>query len=169
MHRNGLISRVCECGEKETETIEAKGHKDGEWVTVLEPTCVNDGKKQQICSVCSAVLREEAIEASHKFSEATCMSPMVCENCGLIQGSKLGHTTSYGKCSRCGEKIYYSWCYDEVDHLSDIFQQTYGYYDDNLKYVNEKSSSFLPNANYVIGAMESSIREAQSIIDKKVI
>ncbi len=54
---NGTRFRSCECGEKETETVEA-GH-----TIVLEvaikPTCIKGGRtKGETCSVCHAVLTE---------------------------------------------------------------------------------------------------------------
>ena len=34
----GTKTRACECGEKETESITAKGHTDGEWITDADAT-----------------------------------------------------------------------------------------------------------------------------------
>ena len=53
---NGLKERTCECGEKESEVVEAKGHTYGEWTTTVEPTCA-DGEKERVCSDCGYVAR----------------------------------------------------------------------------------------------------------------
>ena len=60
---SGSKFRVCECGEKQTETIEAKGHTNGEWVTDADSTCTENGSKHQVCSVCAATIKTETIEA----------------------------------------------------------------------------------------------------------
>lgn len=38
----------------------------------------------------------------HSFSEADCIHPATCTECGETTGEALGHTSSVGVCSRCG-------------------------------------------------------------------
>ena len=49
---DGLKERSCSCGERETETIPAKGHSFGEWEIVSEADYANEGLKERVCSVC---------------------------------------------------------------------------------------------------------------------
>ena len=42
---------------------------------------------------------------SHAYSYATCTSPQKCSKCGATKGTALGHTTSTGTCTRCGESF----------------------------------------------------------------
>ena len=41
---------------------------------------------------------------THSFGNATCTSPATCA-CGETQGNALGHTTTNGTCTRCGQTI----------------------------------------------------------------
>ena len=41
---------------------------------------------------------------THSFGDATCTQPATC-SCGATQGTALGHTTTNGTCTRCGETI----------------------------------------------------------------
>ena len=51
----GYTRYTCKtCGNTYTDHfVEAEGHKYGEWTTVKEPTCVDLGKDERTCSVCS--------------------------------------------------------------------------------------------------------------------
>ena len=60
---NGSKVRMCECGEKETETIFFTGHTDGEWITDVEATCTTSGSKHQVCSVCTKSIKTDSIDA----------------------------------------------------------------------------------------------------------
>ena len=60
---NGSKVRMCECGEKETETIFFTGHTDGEWITDVEATCTTSGSKHQVCSVCTESIKTDSIDA----------------------------------------------------------------------------------------------------------
>ena len=58
----GQITRVCKIhGEKETETIPAKGHTPGEWTVTKEATAVAEGSQEQKCTVCDTVLQTKKI------------------------------------------------------------------------------------------------------------
>ena len=41
----------------------------------------------------------------HKWKDATCEEPKICEVCGETEGKPLGHTVKYGECSRCGKQV----------------------------------------------------------------
>ena len=82
--------KTCElCGKTEGK---AKGHKYDE-----SKICTEDTK----CEVCGKTIPA----AGHKWTDATCTEPKKCSVCGETEGEALGHTTSNGKCSRCGEEI----------------------------------------------------------------
>ena len=119
---NGSKQRTCECGEVETEVIEATGHtpseetckhsqkcltcnevladalehKDPQWVTVTEPTCTKMGSRKQVCSYCDTVLATETIIATGHTGgdEATCTTPQVCLTCNETLVQALGHKES---------------------------------------------------------------------------
>lgn len=89
----GKRVRTCECGERESESIEAEGHEDGEWIVDVPATCVEDGSKCLECAVCGDIIKTEEIPASgeHNFdgkitTEATCSNDGVmtftCTECG---------------------------------------------------------------------------------------
>lgn len=59
--------------------------------------CTEDAK----CEVCGKIIPA----TGHKWISATCTEPKRCSVCGATEGEALGHTSSYGKCSRCGEEI----------------------------------------------------------------
>lgn len=60
----GQIQHICECGEViSTETVKAKGHTEGNWVTTVEPGCTDEGKEEIRCTVCDALISEQSIPA----------------------------------------------------------------------------------------------------------
>lgn len=61
-------------------------------------------------------------KCDHSWQSATCLTPKTCENCGETDGDALGHTTSSGVCSRCGE-VFTLW---EVGEFVDEFKQPTG-------------------------------------------
>ena len=68
----GLKERTCECGEKESQTIDklAHTHNFGEWVVVKEATEQEEGLKEKTCS-CGEKETEviEKLAHEHKFGE----------------------------------------------------------------------------------------------------
>ncbi len=109
---DGLKERVCECGEKESEVVEAKGHTFGEWTTTVEPTCA-DGEKKRVCSDCGHV-EKEVIEAvsEHTFGEWTVVTPATCTEKGQEKRT----------CDSCGEEEFRS--IDAIGHDYDEGQVT---------------------------------------------
>lgn len=56
---NGSKVRVCECGEKETETISALGHNYKS--VTIDPTASSDGYTEHTCSVCDNIYKDSYI------------------------------------------------------------------------------------------------------------
>lgn len=65
---------------------------------VDDMTCTTGGT----CNRCG----DEVEAPGHKWMDATCTKPKTCSICGETDGEALGHTTSFGKCSRCGLEFY---------------------------------------------------------------
>jgi hypothetical protein len=77
--------RECNCGDKadiDAHTGDpcttcgyssgAHTHDSGEWITILEPTCIETGSKELRCTVCGAVLNTGTIDAlGHDWSNWT--------------------------------------------------------------------------------------------------
>ena len=86
--KEGKQERVCECGEKETQTINKVGHKE-----VIDagkaPSCLTGGLTEgKHCSVCGEVIQsQEKIEAlgQHTFSEWTVVKQSSCDENGVEQ------------------------------------------------------------------------------------
>lgn len=107
--------RCTECGATEGSAF---GHS---WI---DATCTTP----KTCSVCGATVGgsagHELIDASctadsvcvtcgkeitapgHNYLPATCTAPQKCTVCGEEAGKPLGHSTTSGICSNCGEEIY---------------------------------------------------------------
>ncbi len=88
----GYTRYTCKtCGNTYTDNfIEAEGHRYGEWTTVKEPTCVDLGKDERTCSVCSYVDERDTDALGHNY-KAKIVEPTCLEQ---------GYTTHI--CSRCG-------------------------------------------------------------------
>lgn len=65
---NGKEERSCECGEKETRDVKAKGHSFGDWTTVEDPTCTEKGRKERSCD-CGEIDFEEILAAGHDLEK----------------------------------------------------------------------------------------------------
>jgi hypothetical protein len=59
---------------------------------------------------------------SHDWKDATCILPQTCEKCEETRGDALGHTTTSGTCSRCGEE-FTSW---KIGEFVDEFKKPTG-------------------------------------------
>ena len=90
-------------------------HANTSWQETQSPTCSTDGKQQQICSDCGAVLAEDSVAApGHDYgedivSQPTCTEDGVvrftCYNCGDTYSDVIaspGHNTVNGICTVCG-------------------------------------------------------------------
>ena len=88
----GYTRYTCKtCGNTYTDHfVEAEGHKYGEWTTVKEPTCVDLGKDERTCSVCSYVDERDTDALGHSYKD-TIIDPSCTER---------GNTVH--ECERCG-------------------------------------------------------------------
>ncbi len=92
----GLYVRSCECGEKETKIIPAKGHDYlSDWTIDLPATCTTPGSKSHHCKNCDTKADITEIPAKgHDYGEwmiteeATCTEDgakqRICSDCGNV-------------------------------------------------------------------------------------
>ena len=79
--KNGLRERVCECGEKETEVLNATGHSFGEWETAREVTCTEDGLRERTCH-CGEKETQIIKATGHNFGDWTHVKKVTCTEDG---------------------------------------------------------------------------------------
>lgn len=79
--KNGLRERVCECGEKETEVLNATGHSFGEWETAREVTCTEDGLRERTC-YCGEKETQIIKATGHNFGDWTHVKKVSCTEDG---------------------------------------------------------------------------------------
>lgn len=110
----GVQERTCECGEKETQEIAAKGHTESDWKTVAKATCTTTGAKKKVCTVCNATIDSDIIaKVDHTpGSEATCTTAQTCTACKKVLVTALGHTpgdeatcTTAQTCTVCNAEL----------------------------------------------------------------
>jgi|GEM_PF-1987630 len=99
---DGKIVYKCSlCGDERSETVPATGHDY--YSSVTNATCTSDGARVFTCSRCGDTYSEVIPATGHSWGEATCLDPKTCMNCGLTEGTMLGHTVYGGVCGRCGK------------------------------------------------------------------
>lgn len=104
----GTYLRVCtECDEQYEETGKPLGHTYPNPEVITEVTCETDGLVKYTCSVCGES-KEEVVAHGHIWDpeKATCTEAQYCIRGNHIGTPALGHTTEWGKCTRCN-KIFY--------------------------------------------------------------
>lgn len=57
----GATYYECDCGEEKREATVALGHKDGEWVVIVEATTDHNGTKYLYCARCDEKIDEKSI------------------------------------------------------------------------------------------------------------
>ncbi len=57
----GATYYECDCGEEKREATVALGHKDGEWVVIVEATTEHNGTKYLYCARCDEKIDEKSI------------------------------------------------------------------------------------------------------------
>ena len=77
---SGEQERLCSCGEKQTQTIPAKGHSFGEWKIIKEATCTEAGEQERVCS-CGAKETSSVPVGNHHYVN------YVCDVCGKVNAS----------------------------------------------------------------------------------
>lgn len=76
-------------------------------------------------------------KCSHNWVDADCENPKHCSKCNETVGTALGHTTTTGKCNRCG-KNFGTW---EIGEFVDEFNQPIG-----KKYVSTQVNGSFSNS-----------------------
>ena len=91
------------CGATQGEAL---GHAEEiNWTIILNPTCVAEGSKEGLCTVCNkTVTATIPATGEHNYSEATCETPATCTICGETTGEKTSHNYVGGECSVCGKE-----------------------------------------------------------------
>ncbi len=101
---NGEVRYDCYCGDYYMDSIPSLEHKPGDWVTVRVATTTQTGLKQQCCSVCGRVLKEEVIPmltSADSSSTSTKKKDTVDH-----QHSYTYEITSEASCTEAGEKTF---------------------------------------------------------------
>ena len=81
---NGTEERLCDCGEKETQQIEALGHTEV-IDNAIAPTCTTAGKSEgKHCSICNTItVKQTEISATgHNFNDWTVLLAATCTEVG---------------------------------------------------------------------------------------
>lgn len=87
----GSKKRVCSCGDTQTETIPATGHKWNNGVVTTQPTCENKGVKTYTCSSCNTTRTEDVAALGHAYEAVTV--PATCTEAAYTRFT----------CSRCND------------------------------------------------------------------
>lgn len=92
----GSEERVCECGEKQSRSIPAKGHKE-EVVAAVEATCTETGLTEGTrCTVCGEIVKvQEEVPAKGHVEKLVTDTEPTCTEKGA------GHN----ECEVCGERL----------------------------------------------------------------
>ncbi|MCI9408003.1 MAG: leucine-rich repeat protein [Clostridia bacterium] len=104
---DGLKTRKCECGLKETQEIKSVGRHTEEWITTKKATCTENGSKKLKCTVCSQTIKTEDIEAlghdvKWKFNNE--FHWQGCSRCEKKFSESVAHNID---CSVCGYPFYF--------------------------------------------------------------
>ena len=92
----GVKVRSCSCGEKETASIPATGHTEGDWIVETQATCTEAGYKYKECTVCHTKVAEETIVAGgHTEGDWIVETQATCTEAGY----------KYIECTVCHTKL----------------------------------------------------------------
>ncbi len=101
---DGLMVRICSCGDRIEQAIPATGHSYGNWQTETESDCENDGLRVRICSVCGDRIELVIPAIGHDY-ELSYTDPT---------DDTLGYTTY--TCKVCGD----SYVSDYIDPITQM-------------------------------------------------
>lgn len=86
--------RVCSiCGKQESITLPALGHNWSDWYTLIEPTCLKDGKREHTCLRCRLTDSETLPKLGHDYAPWQVTKEPTCTE----KGEKAT------RCRRCGQ------------------------------------------------------------------
>ena len=107
------------CGATQIQAIPALGHTHAYQAKIVSPTCTTGGYTTYTCNCGDGYTANETAMLNHDWSAATCLSPSVCNRCGITEGQALGHSWNEGtetrpateetegeilyRCTACGE------------------------------------------------------------------
>ena len=111
-----LAAAFAVCGLAVFSACDEPGHTHsfGEWTTVTEPTCAEEGLRERVC-VCGEKESEELEALGHDYKGEVTIVPLctadgeityICSRCGDSYTETLealGHDYVKGVCARCGE------------------------------------------------------------------
>jgi hypothetical protein len=97
----------------------------------------------------------------HSFSEATCLKPATCIDCGQTKGTTIDHDTTNGKCSMCGLD-YYKTLKDMVEKEGE--KGDGGTYSYAYSYIIEEGDYIFVLAIKQNGFIDMEVREIQNNI-----
>ena len=113
----GLQERICECGMKETQTIEMLDHTEGEVVVEnnTDPDCVNNGSYDNVvyCTVCNTELSRDnvTVDALGHTEAVDAKVDATCTETGLTEGKH---------CSVCNEVLVKQEIVDALGHTEAV-------------------------------------------------
>lgn len=82
---DGLQTRTCPCGEKETKTIPATGeHSFGKWTVTKKATCTKNGLKTRVCACGEKETATVPAGHSYTIKNATVSQSKVCTRCKKV-------------------------------------------------------------------------------------
>lgn len=86
----GETSWECpDCGEKDSETIPALGHKYGDFAVVEEATCIKTGLQEKTCERCGDTVEETIPFAEHNYEDG------VCSACGAEEPQTIEESYTF--------------------------------------------------------------------------
>lgn len=109
----GQMRYQCSCGDYYIESIATLQHKAGDWVTVREATTTATGLRQQRCTRCNALLKEETIaklSSSSTSSTSTTDKNKKTEEKDNHVHSYVGTVTTEPTCTTDGVMTYTCTC-----------------------------------------------------------
>ena len=100
-----------EITDKNSVIIVTEGHKWGEWETVKQATCTEEGKKERICSRCSHSETKTIPVKAHTYDGYIKNSEYHWQKCSVCQNEseREPHNFVDGVCSVCNYDSRYSW------------------------------------------------------------
>ena len=129
---DGIKTRYCSCGEKQSDTIPATDHNK-QVIPAVESTCTENGLTEGIaCSACGEVFvaQQTIPEIAHTYDDKY---DETCNKCGFVRDAECAHTetevikgyaatcTSVGltdgtKCKKCAEILVAQTIIPVIDH-----------------------------------------------------